>query len=246
MRVRLSLQEEKKRSQRGNLRLCFWAAISRLPLISSDRANNTAKRRHSVRPSTCQTVLDHIHVEDGRQTRPLAHGYLCQTARHLTQHDVQVRLNCFLDGPNADRNSACIGRNVGVVVLWWIRKSCFQILDGSDIRWNVFLCSIYWPNIQKKYIKMNHSNLALLKSHINRNIPTSFQSFGITETGERREPTALKSGMLSSILSRKSTPTHSYNLYIVLKKTPFFPLLVLVLFSFQQTVLSDEEGWDAQ
>lgn len=124
---------------------------------------------------------------------------MCQTTRHLTQHDIQVRLNRFLDSPNAFRNSPCLGRNVRVVVSWWIRKSLFQILERSDIRWNMFLCSIYWSNIRKKYIKMNHSNLALLKSHINRNIPTSFQSFGITETAERHAPTALKSPARHSV-----------------------------------------------
>lgn len=177
-------KKKKKRLQRGNLRLCFWAAICLLPLISSDRTNNTAKRRRSIRPSTCQTALDHSHVEDGRQIRPLAHGHSC-VKPHATLHGMTVKWD-LTDSPDAFRNSTCIGRNVAV------SKSLFQILDCSDIRWNVFLCSIYWSNIQKKYIKRNHSNLALLKIHINRNIPTSFRSFGVTDTAERPEPTALK------------------------------------------------------
>lgn len=84
----------------------------------------------------------------------------------------------------------------GTYALWFdgeSEKARSRFLTVLDTRWNVFLCSIYWSNIQKNYTKMNHSNLALLKSHINRNIPTSFQSFGVTETAERAEPVALKS-----------------------------------------------------
>lgn len=249
-RVCLSLQEEEKKRFWG-----FWAAIRRLlPLISSDRTNNATKRRRSIRPSTCQAALDHIHVEDGRQIRPLAHAHSCQTTRRLTQNDVEARFNCFLDSPNAFRNSTCIWRNVRAVVWWWIRKSPLQILDRPDTRWNVFLCSIYWSNIQKKYTKTNHSNLALLKSHINRNIPTSFQSFGVTETAERPEPAALKSparhpeeGSVASCLGslHRHTATISTSSW---RKRHFFFLCWFCFFffsSFQQTVLSDEEGWDA-
>lgn len=42
-------------------------------------------------------------------------------------------------------------------------------------------------------MKMNHSNLSVLKSHINRNILMSSQSFCISGDAERREPTAGKS-----------------------------------------------------
>lgn len=120
------------------------------------------------------------------------------------------------------------------------RKSLLQILDRSDIRWNVFLCSIYWSNIQKKYIKVNHSSLAPLKSHINRNVPTSFQSVGITETAERHEPTALGSPAghsvecsVASCLGSLHTATISTSPW---RKRHFFPpLLVLVFFSFQHS-----------
>lgn len=48
---------KKKKIATSKSEAVLLSCICLLPLISSDRTNNTAKRRHSIRPSTCQTAF---------------------------------------------------------------------------------------------------------------------------------------------------------------------------------------------
>lgn len=168
--VFLGPQEENKASplQRGNL---FKGGVCALELQYAHSPWSVLTGPilrpnpcHSIRPSTCQTALDQIPVEDKTDT-PAGKLILgCQTTRHP--------------------------------FFWETKKKTFSDswpywhqLEVPTCAFAAFIVQTYKK--KKKY--MSQSNLAVPKSHINRNILPSSQRFGITEIAERREPTSLKS-----------------------------------------------------
>lgn len=141
---------------------------------------------HSTRPTVCQTVLERLPVrtDDGAETPA---GTL-----------ILVRLStCQQKRVGKTKARLLSGRlgNLCFAVSRWVKRIVW-IPEQNDISWKFPTCAsapFIAQTYKKNYIEMNLSNLSLLKSHINPNILTSCQSFGITETAERHEPTELNS-----------------------------------------------------